>query len=170
MLTQSTGNIWGWVKVSTLSAGTIWRLSWEYQKGVCQWWDWSGWLDALWEGLWEVLQDWLWLGLWWHDCLLGDWLEQCPLHLGLLFPGNLACLGLLAPLELLSPCWGCCGMVTGSSSAYTGQCSGLVCCRHSRIVPWLDIDLEGGNSHICCSRGKWIEPQHEWGMLRRSLW
>ena len=61
---------------------------------------------ALRKGLWEVLWDWLWLGLWWHDCLLGDWLEHCPLHQGLLFLGDLAHLGLLVPLELLSPCQG----------------------------------------------------------------
>ena len=63
----------------------------------------------------------------------------------------------------------CCRMVAGSTSACTGQCSGLDYHRHRRTVPGLEIDLGDGNSHICCSRGKWIGHWHEWRMLMRSL-
>ena len=103
----------------------------------------------------EVLWDWLWHGLWWHDYLLGGLAGvTCPLHLGLLFPGDLAHLGLLAPLELLPPHQGV--LQDGHWVLYcicTGECSGLGHHRCSKTVTVLDIDLGVGSSQICCSRG-----------------
>ena len=65
--------------------------------------------EALWEGLWEVLQDWLWLGEWQHECLLGDCLEWHLVslwHLDWLFLGDLPdLLGLLVSQD------GLCGFV-----------------------------------------------------------
>ena len=65
--------------------------------------------------------------------------------------------------------WVCCVVVTMSWSTCIGQCTGLSLCRCSTVVPGLGTDVGVGNSHIGCSRVKWIGPQHEWMMLRRLL-
>ena len=104
-------------------------------RGVCHWWDQSDcWKKALWEGLSEVLWDWLLLGEWWHEHLFRDWLEQ---HLF-----SLCHLDLLS-LEICQILWGfwCHRTVSGSYGICTGLYSGCDCHNHSMIVPGLGICL-----------------------------
>ena len=97
--------------------------------------------------------------LWWHDCLPGDWLEHCPLHLDLLLLCRVIGCAWVWHLCCFYHCYhltGHCCAGAGSSCTYIRQCSGQCYCSCSMIVPGLGPDVKDGNSHNYGSGGRYL--------------